>query len=69
MKKTNIVYVLLVIIIILSLILIKKIDKTPKYNLESYNKIYNEYEDPIIRPVSRNRTNSRDSDIVNHKHN
>lgn len=61
MKKINIVYILLVIIIILSLILINKINKTPKYNLESYNKIYNEYEEinENKNKLSKNNVNKK----------
>lgn len=41
--KRNLVYAILIFIIILSIVLIYKIKKTPIYDMETYNMVYSEY--------------------------
>lgn len=51
MKKLNnkFVYLLLIIIILLSIVLIRKIESTPKYNQKTYDEIYSEYEKIVAK--------------------
>ena len=54
----KLIYTLLLIIIILSTILIFKINKAPEYDKEIYNEIYNEYEQIIS--IKEEKTESKE---------